>query len=154
MILVADTGNKWIMQIFSNIFICLLPQSIWETSIKSSVFWRISRRICLIFDLYYISCLSSQLQDLTFSRPPHAHNQMLFIYNRLTLRGHVTNASFKQWVRILLMPKVDRAHKNYLTPEIWEEKHLRKTFYGTLIFQQSSITVSYTHLTLPTKRIV
>ena len=51
MILVADTGNKWITQIFSNIFICLLPQSIWETSIKSSVFWRISRIICLILEL-------------------------------------------------------------------------------------------------------
>ena len=57
MILVADTRNKWIMQIFSNSFICLLPQSIWETSIKWSVFWKISRRICLIFDLYHISCL-------------------------------------------------------------------------------------------------
>ena len=32
-----------------------------------------------------------------------------------------------------------RAHKNYLTPEILEETHLRETFYGTLIFQQSSI---------------
>ena len=57
----------------------------------------------------------------------------------LALRGHVTNASFKQWVGILLMPKIDRAHKNYLTPEIWGETHLRETFYGTLIFQQSSI---------------
>ena len=36
----------------------------------------------------------------------------------LALRGHVTNASFKQWVGILLTPKIDRAHKNYLTPEI------------------------------------
>ena len=36
----------------------------------------------------------------------------------LALRGHVTNASFKQRVGILLMPKIDRAHKNYLTPEI------------------------------------
>ena len=57
----------------------------------------------------------------------------------LALRGHVTNASFKQWVGILLMPKIDRAHKNYLTPEIWEETHLREIFYGTLIFQQSSM---------------
>ena len=57
----------------------------------------------------------------------------------LALRDHVTNASFKQWVGILLMPKIDRAHKNYLTPEIWEETHLRKMFYGTLIFPQSSI---------------
>ena len=57
----------------------------------------------------------------------------------LALRGHVTNASFKQWVGILLMPKIDRAHKNYLTPEIWGETHLREIFYGTLIFQQSSM---------------
>ena len=35
------------------------------------------------------------------------------------------------------MLKIDRAHKNYLTPEIWEETHLREMFYGTLIFQQS-----------------
>ena len=50
----------------------------------------------------------------------------------LALRGHVTNASFKQWVGILLMPKIDRAHKNYLTAEIWEETHLREKFYGIL----------------------
>ena len=31
---------------------------------------------------------------------------------------HVANASFKQGVEILLMPKIDKAHKNYLTPEI------------------------------------
>ena len=35
------------------------------------------------------------------------------------------------------MPKIDRAHKNRLTPEISEEAHLREIFYGTLIFQQS-----------------
>ena len=52
----------------------------------------------------------------------------------LALRGHVTNASFQKWVGILLMPKMDRAHKNYLTPEIWEETHLREIFYSTLIF--------------------
>ena len=57
----------------------------------------------------------------------------------IALRGHVTNASFKQWVGILLMPNINRAHKNYVTPEIWEETHLREVFYGTLIFQQSSI---------------
>ena len=60
-------------------------------------------------------------------------------YRPVALRGHVTNASFKQWVGILLMPKIDRAHKNYLTPEIWGETHLREIFYGTLIFQQSSM---------------
>ena len=48
----------------------------------------------------------------------------------------MTNVSFKRWVGILLMPKIDRAHKNYLTPEIWEETHLREIIYGTLIFQQ------------------
>ena len=37
------------------------------------------------------------------------------------------------------MPKIDRAHKNYLTLGIWEEMHLREIFYGTLIFHQSSM---------------
>ena len=37
------------------------------------------------------------------------------------------------------MPKIVRAHKNYLTPKIWEKTHLREIFYGTLIFQQSSM---------------
>ena len=36
----------------------------------------------------------------------------------LTLRGHVTTASFKQSTGILLMRKIDKAHKNYLKPEI------------------------------------
>ena len=57
----------------------------------------------------------------------------------LALRDHVTNTSFKQWIGILLMPKIVRAHKNYLAPEIWEETHLREMFYGTLIFPQSSM---------------
>ena len=57
----------------------------------------------------------------------------------LASRGHVTNASFKQWVGILLMPKIDGAHKNYRTPEIWQETHVREIFYGTLMFQQSSM---------------
>ena len=57
----------------------------------------------------------------------------------LALRGHATNPSFKQWVGILLMPKIDRAYKNYLTPKIWEETHLKELFYVTLIFQQSSM---------------
>ena len=51
----------------------------------------------------------------------------------------MTNASFKQWVGISPMPKIERAHKNCLTLEIWEETHLREIFYGTLIFQQSSM---------------
>ena len=57
----------------------------------------------------------------------------------LALRGYVTNASFKQWVGISLMPKIDRARKNYLTSEIWEETHLREIFFCTLIFKQSSM---------------
>ena len=57
----------------------------------------------------------------------------------LALRGHETNAFFKQWAGIMLMPQIDRAHKYYLTFEIWEETHLREIFYGTLIFQQSSM---------------
>ena len=40
------------------------------------------------------------------------------------------------------MPKFDRAHKNYPTPEIWEETHLKEIFYGALIFQQSSMMIS------------
>ena len=57
----------------------------------------------------------------------------------LVPRGHVTNASLKQWIVLLLLPKIDRTHKNYLTPEIWEETYLREIFYGTLIFQQSNM---------------
>ena len=52
---------------------------------------------------------------------------------------HVTNASFKQGVKILLMPKIDKAHKNYLTPEIWGEMYLRDIFCRTSTFQQSSM---------------
>ena len=57
----------------------------------------------------------------------------------LELRGHGANASLKQWVVILLLPKIDRTHKNYFTPEIWEETHWKEIFYGTLILQQSII---------------
>ena len=40
-----------------------------------------------------------------------------FIVNNrpLAVRGHVTNGSFKQWLEMLLMPKIVKAHKNYLT---------------------------------------
>ena len=40
---------------------------------------------------------------------------------------------------MLLMPKIDRTQKNYLTLEIWETMPLREIFYGTLIFQQSTM---------------
>ena len=64
----------------------------------------------------------------------------------LALRGHVTNASLKQWVVLLLMPKIDSAHNSYLTSEIWEETHLREIFYSTLIFQQSSMICMGRHV--------
>ena len=38
-----------------------------------------------------------------------------------------------------VIPKIDRAHKNCLTPKILEETHLTEIFYGTLVFQQSSM---------------
>ena len=44
------------------------------------------------------------------------------------------------------MPKIDRAHKNYLTPKIREETHLREIFYGTLIFEQSSMICNGRHV--------
>ena len=31
------------------------------------------------------------------------------------------------------MPKLDRAHKNCLTPEIWDETHLSEIFYGNKV---------------------
>ena len=37
------------------------------------------------------------------------------------------------------MQKIDSANKNYLTPDMLEKTHLREVFYGTLIFQQSSM---------------
>ena len=54
----------------------------------------------------------------------------------LAPRGHMTNAPLKQWVVILLLPKIDRTHKNYLTPKIWEQTYFREIFYGTLIFNK------------------
>ena len=42
------------------------------------------------------------------------------LYRPLALRGHVTNASFKQ-----TLPKIDTARKNYLKPEIWEETQFK-----------------------------
>ena len=76
---------------------------------------------------------SYSIRHCFYSHATHMANRPL------TLRDHVTNASSKQWFGILLMPKIDRAHKNYLTPEIWDGTHLRDMFYGTLIFQQSSM---------------
>ena len=61
------------------------------------------------------------------------------VNRQLALRGHVTNASFKQWVGILLMPKIDRARKNYHTTawtEIWEETHSREIFMALWFFNK------------------
>ena len=44
------------------------------------------------------------------------------------------------------MPKIDRANKNYLTPKIGEQTHLREIFYGTSIFQQSSMICIVRHV--------
>ena len=38
----------------------------------------------------------------------------------LALRSHMTNPPLKQWVGIPLLPKIDRAHQNCLTCQIWE----------------------------------
>ena len=95
----------------------------------------------VVFQLVLQQCCKA---SCTFFVPrfsvPYVVPLWVNVLNRpLALRGHVTNASFRQWVGILLMPKIDRADKNYLTPEIWEDTHLREIFHGTLIFQQSSI---------------
>ena len=77
--------------------------------------------------------LTPEIWEETYLRAEIFYGTLIF---QLALRDHVTNASFKQWLGILLMTKIDRAHKNYLTPEIWEETYLRaEIFYGTLIFQ-------------------
>ena len=89
--------------------------------------------------LYNSFCSHVAEQVARFLLPVLPHLNSIDNHGPLALRGHVTNAFFKQWVGILLIPKTDRAHKNYLTPEIWEETHLREIFYGTLIFQQSSM---------------
>ena len=57
--------------------------------------------------------------------------------NYQTKEKYATCTSLKQWVGILLMPKTDRAHKNYPTPEMWEETHLREIFCGTLTFNKA-----------------
>ena len=77
----------------------------------------------------------SQILFLEFCRGNTCRwtNQM----NRpLALRCHVTNASFKQWVGILLLPKIDKACKNYGTPVIWEEAHSREIFMALWFFNK------------------
>ena len=88
---------------------------------------------------YMLSYMDKTSPLLTVNKRRSKINMCTFPNRPLALRGHVTNAFFKQRVGILLMPKIDRAHKNNLTPEIWKKTHLREIFYGTLIFQQSSM---------------
>ena len=66
----------------------------------------------------------------------------------------MTNASFKQGVEIFLMPKIDKAHKNYLTPEIWEEMYLRDIFCCTSSFQQSSMISIDHHVGIEAKLLL
>ena len=63
-------------------------------------------------------------------------NQNQYHNRPLALSGH---ASFKLWLGNLLVTKIDRAQKSYLTREIWEETHLRDIVYGKLIFQLSNM---------------
>ena len=85
----------------------------------------------------YVKIFRNFISEQTVKTTSKTHNLILihtevnftstFGLNRpLARRGHVTNTSLRQLVGVLLMPKIDRAHKNCLTPKIWEEKHLRK----------------------------
>ena len=101
----------------------------------------------MIFIFHCVTLQTSHWLNLKWTNATKKFKTVLTNGNRpLALRGHVTNASLKQWVVLLLMPKIDRAHKSYLTPEIWEETHLREIFYSTLIFQQSSMICMGRHV--------
>ena len=67
-----------------------------------------------------ISVWSDQNFWVHFDRSYQSDRNVPFhLTNRpLALRGHVNNTSLKQLVGVLLMPKIERAHKNYLTPKI------------------------------------
>ena len=64
----------------------------------------------------------------------------------LALRGHWPMLPLNNELESVLMPKIDGAHKNYLSPKLWKKTHLREIFYGTLIFQQSSIVCIGRHV--------
>ena len=49
----------------------------------------------------------SLFEDIMPSGPKITVRTLSLLYRPLALRGHVTNASFKQWVGILLMPKMN-----------------------------------------------
>ena len=68
--------------------------------------------ITIVLSCFYLLISHFETFSTGISRLPFAVNAILNLSNRpLALRGHVTNASFKQCVGILLMPKIDRAHK-------------------------------------------
>ena len=52
----------------------------------------------------WMRCLSTTRKTPALNRP-------------LAPRGHMTNASLKKRVVIFLLPKIERTHKNYLTPK-------------------------------------
>ena len=115
----------------------------------SSVVWSSCQDTCMSILPFALDCITPGCPKLGQDNPvsvPNLNSDNLWKLKKqiqsnrpLALRGHMTNASFKHWLGILLMLKIVKAHKNYLTPEIWEETHLREIFYCTLIFQQSSM---------------
>ena len=96
---------------------------------------------CIDSRLIWVNCsLPHLLQTPVFCRRKQTSCIELKYANRpLARKGHVTIASLKQQVGILLLPKIDRTHKSYLTHKICKEMHLREISYGTLIFQQSNM---------------
>ena len=99
------------------IYIVINSQSSFITFINWQNLW------CFVFSLLFLEFCGGNTCRWT--------NQM----NRpRALRYHVTNASFK--LGILLLPKIDRARKNYGTPEIWEEAHSREIFMALWFFNK------------------
>ena len=100
---------------------------IWENLGTNNLIWYVfSSQFCNVYLTLQNSYVpTSQATKETVSFPQTSTSPRLWYLlstNRpLALRGHMTNASFKQWVGILLMPKIDKVHKSYLTLEIWEE---------------------------------
>ena len=114
----------------------------WAANFTANLFYFVGLHCILLVGLFTIihgQTVISRFRQIINGKQNSRLVNILSQNRPLAPRDHVTNASFKQWVGILLMPKIDRARKNYLTLEIWEEAHLREIFYGTLIFQQSSI---------------
>ena len=115
----------------------------------------VSGLFCFLCFTSSVSLTSFYTEDEPENCMSHWNNTLLTLSNVLTayfsqmntrlsdgplsLRGRVINASYKQWVGIFLMSKIDIGHKNYLTPKIWEEAHLGAIFYGTLISHQISM---------------